>query len=444
MLAKLIGPLSLLAALELTSCGSDANLNALLFSRDHDKNRVDYIVKKAQAAYNRGDFTESLELIESSGEPLTQGSEELLELKASNEIAIAGFQLFEFVGNIIEATDSDASSTSSSSLALSASDTGDILNSLSKILTLTEEDFGLIGEESNLPDNEILKDYRIFLPNQPGSHLDQTSPRFKNQALLYINKAIKTLCPLISEDLRETDGEISHIRYDCEPFEGEMANPAKSYFLYFLSHLVEGLIFNSILLYSNDTNDANLTSVQDNSNVFKRINAVSLASKNVTIENLAEVSEATTEVVSNVSRVFDTTKGSMLSELMNNLKKAVNSFDYIEGIPEQVTAKLTLALSNIEKAAEKATQAQNSSAANTSALKNQLGKSIVTKLNSQVDKVVSKISDLEEKKSTLSSEEQKKLEDSKDAAASMCQSMGTLLDGLDSQAPEACGVLGLL
>ena len=415
----------------LTSCGSGSNINSLLFVRGTDKERVDTLLAKAQALHDTGDFEESLKLLESANS-FTPNNEAVIELKASNELALAGFGLFELVGKLIEIS-TDTSSTG---------DTADILNTLSGIVSVSSDEFGLLGTRSDLADNDILKDLTVYVPNYPGDHTDGTSARATIPTLTYLNKAIKTVCPLIAEELRQTDGSIIHNRYQCESFEGTSVVPAKSYFVFFMSHLAEVLIFNLVLLYTDGDSDSSSSSssAQNSSNIFKRISALSTASSNFDISNLSAITEATSEVVSNVSAIFDTAQGSMLFELMNDLKKAVGSFAYIEGIPDSVTKQLTKALENIENAASQASEATGTISGQTSALKDKLGGQIVSNLNSQVDKVVDKIAELEAQQD-LSAEDQAKLTEAKESAKEMCSSMDTLLGDLSIDAPDGCSAL---
>ena len=414
----------------LTSCGSTSNINKLIFVRGTDKERVDTMVAEAQALHDNGEYVESLKLLESAS-AFTKNNEAVIELKASNELALAGFGLFELVGKLFDiATESESSN-----------DTADILNTLSSIVSVSNDEFGLLGTESNLADNSILKDLTVYVPNYPGDHTDGTSARATIPTLTYLNKAIKTVCPLIAEELRQTDGSIIHNRYQCDSFKGTAYVPAKSYFVFFMSHLAEVLIFNLVLLYTDDSGSSSSSSAQNSSNIFKRISAVSTASSNFDISNLSAITEATSEVVSNVTAIFDTNQGSMLFELMNDLKKAVGAFDYIEGIPDSVTKQLTKALENIESAANQASEATGTISGQTSALKDKLGDQIVSNLNSQVDTVVDKIAELEAQQDSLTTEQQEELAQAKEGAKEMCSSMDTLLSDLSIDAPDGCSAL---
>ncbi|MFK7828085.1 MAG: hypothetical protein AB8G05_28305 [Oligoflexales bacterium] len=416
----------------ITSCGSSSNINNLLFVRSTDEERVDSLLAKAQALHDTGDFEDSLKLLESAS-AFTKNNEAVIELKASNELALAGFGLFELVGKLIEIS-TDTSSSGG---------TADILNTLSGIVSVSTDEFGLLGTKSDLADNNILKDLTVYVPNYPGDHSDGSSARATIPTLKYLNKAIKTVCPLIAEELRQTDGSIIHNRYQCEPFEGTSVVPAKSYFVFFMSHLAEVLIFNLVLLYTDDeaTSSSSSSSAQNSSNIFKRISALSTASSNFDISNLSAITEATSEVVSNVTTIFDTNQGSMLFELMNDLKKAVGSFEYIEGIDASVTGSLTKALEEIESKASQASNTVSEVSGQTSALKNQLGSQIVANLNSQVDTVVDKIAELEAQQDSLSAEDQEKLTQAKEDAKEMCGSMDTLLSDLSIDAPDGCSAL---
>ncbi|NRA44134.1 MAG: hypothetical protein HRU09_04155 [Oligoflexales bacterium] len=413
----------------LTSCGSASNLNTILFVRGTDKERVDTLVVKAQALHDEGKYEDSLELLESAL-AYTKNNEAVIELKASNELALGGFGLFELVGKFIDIAKESESSN----------DTADILNTLSTLVSVGDSELSLLGSKSDLADNSILKDLTVYVPNYPGDHTDGTSARATIPSLMYLNKAIKTVCPLIAAELRQTDGEILHNRYQCEPFKGVSVVPSKSYFIFFMSHLAEVLYFNIVLLYTDNSESSSSSNAQNSSNIFKRISAVSSASSNFDISNLSAITEATTEVVSNVSSIFDTAQGSMLFELMNDLKKAVGSFDYIDGIDASVTQQLNKVLEDIEAQANQANNAKDSISGSTSALKSQLGDSIVSNLNSQVDTVVDKIAELEQQ-GDLTTEQQAELTKAKEDAKEMCNSMDTLLGDLSIDAPDGCSAL---
>lgn len=416
----------------LTSCGSDSNINKLVFVRSTDGERVDNMLAKAQALHDKGDFAESLKLLESAN-AFTKGNNEfVLELMASNHLALAGFGLFDLVGKLIEV------STGSSS-----SGTADILNTLSGIVSVSTDEYGLLGTERRLDDNEILQGLTVYEPNYPGDHTDGTSARATIPTLSFLNKAIAAVCPLIAEELRQTDGEIIHKRYECEPFAGTTVFPAKSYFIFFMSHLAEVLIFNLVLLYADDeaSSSSSSSNAQNSSNIFKRIEAVTSASSNFSISKLSAITEATSELVSNVSKIFDTNQGSMLFELMNDLRKAVGSFDYIEGLDASVTSQLNKALEEIEAKAKQANEASGSVSGQTSALKDKLGDKIVSNLNSQVDTVVDKIAELEAQADSLTAEQQTELNNARQDAKEMCTSMDTLLSDLSIDTPDGCSAL---
>ena len=126
--------------------------------------------------------------------------------------------------------------------------------------------------------------------------------------------------------------------------------------------------------------------------------------------------------------------------MMNDLKKAVGSFDYIDGIDASVTQQLNKVLEDIEAQANQANEAKDSISGSTSALKSQLGDKIVANLNSQVDTVVDKIAELEQQ-GDLTTEQQAELTKAKEDAKEMCNSMDTLLGDLSIDAPDGCSAL---
>lgn len=392
-------------------CGSGSNLNSMLFVSSADKERVENQVQLASVHYDAGEYDEAIKILEQV-EKITPHHTQALQLHAFSELGLAGFGLFDVIEKIIEINTPNVSVSSSKNLLLSASDTGDILDKFSILLEIGEEDIASLGTESDLPNNSILAGLSVFIPNYPGSHKTKGDPREAVNTLYHLNRALEVICPLIPEIDRQIDGVIKEgSRYDCTSANKGVKNSGQSYLVFALSHLLETLAFNSVLLYSS-TEGSSLhlaqqelknalfmltgsSSVQSSSNIFKRISKIQEASSSVSLNTIGDYTEAMAEVASNVKAIFDTNEGSMLYETMNNLEKTVLGFAGIPGVPEDVTKSIRSALDNVKKVASEAGDATNSISNQTGALQDKLGGEIISGVASRADELFDKIDELQ-------------------------------------------------
>ena len=366
-------------------CGGSANLNRLLFVDSEDEKRVDNLLARAQIAYDSGEFEEALTLLEDAKQKVPE-SEKLIQLEAFTHMALGGFDPLPLIQKIVDKTENKKA----------VSDTANILSMLSDVLELKEEDLRLLGEPNDLSDNPILKGLKVYLPDHPGSHLTDGEPRNTVGSLRRLNTAISTICPLISEELLQTDGVITMDRYRCKKVAGSQKNQAQSYLLFSLAHLTETLIFNTILLYSSGSSPES-HDVQIRSNLFQRLIKVEEAGKSgPNLESIPDYTEAVTQVVSDVASVFNTSSGSMLAETMSNLRKTVSAFRYIEGIPESFTRQIQQALDKIEETARQAGATIGNLSGETDILAQKLGSKIVAKLNAQVDRFFKRVDNIKD------------------------------------------------
>ena len=411
------------------SCDS-TNMNSMLFVDEQDEERLDSLLSKAQILYDTGKFDESLK-ITNQALALNPNNEQIIQLKAFNQVSLAGFGIIDMITKI-------ASSTSSLS-----GETADLLGSLAEVLEVNASDFSLLADVNDASSISIFEGLPVYHPIDPGEYDDTSAPRNQINTLRYLNEAINTVCPFISEDLRKTDDVIVGSRYTCKPFEGRTEFASQAYFIFFLSHLAETLIFNMILLSNPDDTTSTLNLLEENStqtgsNIFKRIAALqdSLGSE-VTIATLGDVTAATTQVIEDTAKIFNTNAGSLLSELMNNLRKAVGSFAYMAGMPDTITEQLNNALDSIFNAVDSVGGATSELQGQTNALKEQLGGAILTNLNAQVDDLIGQINTLESSGS-LTASELAELEVAKANAKEMCSSLDTFVEGSSLSAPSSC------
>ena len=414
-----------------TICCGSTNLNENLFVSDSDKQRVDGLLIQAQAYHDQQRYENSLGALEKALE-FSPNNEKAIQLKAFNELALAGYSVFDMIKKI------SASFTQTSG-------TSDTLNKLATALGVSADSYTELTTLDDGGSNSILQQYPVYIPSAPGNYDSPNAPRNVINTLKYLNQAIHTVCPLIDEELRKTDGVLTGSRYTCTTtFTGSKEASAQAYFVFFLGHLAETIIFN-ITLLSNPASTslmiAETSTSQTSSNIFKRIDALQRQiSSGVTLENLGEITEATTKIIENTAQIFDTSPGSLLSELMNNLRKSVDTFKYIEGMPSSITENLSTALDSILDAVESVGGATNTLASQTSALKDQLGGVIVSGLTDQVNSLIDKINTLESAGS-LTAAEQAQLAEAKTNAKDMCSSLESFVEGTSLSAPSSCSTL---
>mgnify|MGYP003335434755 FL=1 len=221
-------------AFVIKACGPDTNVNRLLFVQSDDEERIDSLLAEAQLLYDRGEYEKSLTLTEKIVS-ISNDNEAGIQLKSFNELALAGFNVFDMIGKIIQQSiDNKKNGTTNSG-------TSDLLGNLSELLEIDDSDFEILATK-NESSNDLLKDYTVYVPNFPGSHTNADSPRSKVAILNWVSKAIETICPLISDDLKNS-AETSD-RYQCESSQGSSELSAQSNFVYFIGHLIEVMIFN--------------------------------------------------------------------------------------------------------------------------------------------------------------------------------------------------------
>lgn len=400
----------LILSMIITSCGTGTNINRMLYVSTQDKERIDHLISEGQIAYDSGEFDDAVSILESA-KSISPDHAEVLYLLASAQMAAGGLDTIGLIKKIVDYTESSKA----------GSDTLNILSGLSGILDISSDDFNKLGLLNEQKNNAILKDIPIYLPITPGNHLDHENPRFLVKTLRQLNTAISTICPLMNRELLETNGSISMDRYKCQPVAGSTKYKTQAYVLFSMAHLIETLIFNSVLLYSSGDNSAS-GDPQTNSNIFKRIKKVEETGKStLTLDSIGDYTEAITEVVSNVSAIFNTAPESMLSETMSNLRKTVSSFSYIDGIPDSVTSQIKKALDQIEQTAKQAGETVGDLSSETNVLAQKLGDNIVTRLNSEVDTFFSQVDNIKaEQGGNLTQCQEVQI-------STMCSTMGSLV-----------------
>lgn len=418
-----------------SSCGPNTSANKI-FNTKANSTRFDVILGKAQLLHDQGDYQGSLEELNKIID-FQDHSEASLQLKAFNELGLAGFDLFDLSIKLSEESKSLSQASDNSSFQT-------IIQNLSSILDIDDTTLEKYGHKSEFNSNDILKDLPLYIPRAPGSHLQASDPRASISMLENLNKAITTICPLIAEDLRKIEGELTMPRYQCEPFKGRIKSASQAYFVFFLAHFAEALFFNIALLYSPEASSLHLkpetlflkeVTTEDQSALFQRIIAVEKAAKKTitTLDQLGDLTEALAEVASNVQSVFDTNPGAPLYEMMNDLEKAGDTIGYIAGMPASFGEQITKAISNINSVASKAGTKIDSLGNQTTALKDQLGFKIITKLDTQVSAYFDK---LEQVKQTnggdLSTCQKAKV-------AKMCSAVDKVFNDLAGvSTPQAC------
>jgi tetratricopeptide (TPR) repeat protein len=367
---RIVGAVAVLSSI--ITCGDNAPLNSV-FTTGDDKTRVDYILAKAQAHLDNGNFDSAQNLAERAL-AINAHNETAAQLLGFALLARAGLSPFEMAEKLIDVAESSASGT-----------TG-ILFALSPIAETEASDFDVIGtrDHSNLA---IFEDFDVYTPNLPGSLEDPNSPRNQVHVLHTTNRIIEAICPFVDPNALQPDVDNRHV---CDFSFARKDAPTQSLFLWALAHLVEALALNKVLMFRDDLIDPNATEATSNDtsslNLFKRVTALQASQSQLSITDFVT---AVTTVQNNILSIYDDAEGSLLFTVMTDLTAVLKAFQAIDGIPDSVVASLRSVIDSINTQASQIGENSDTVSGQATGFRDQLINAMSSNMAENVDQYIS-------------------------------------------------------
>lgn len=355
-------------------CGENS-INKM-FVTQKDKQRISSLIAKGRMAFDRGDLDTAEEML-SQARRINIESEEAVRLLGYVYLARADITPVSMVRKIM---DNNKKNTTTK-------DAADALSKLSVIVAISKADLSLMAkEDTEGGKNPYFTGITVFEPLAPGSINNIGDPRRTVNTLRWLNEAIKIICPFVQSSVTASSVDPRHT---CT----KVSKPggAATHLLFALAHMIESLVFNTVLLY-NDSSfalaaTAATETAADSSNLFKRVAAINKT--NFSISEIGDYVRAVAILKGNVEKVFDTSADSMLSAVLIDLKTVVGAFEAIPGIPKEVTKQVSDGLKSIEdtvaKAGKSTETGADATASQTAALKSQLNTALSTTLKTSIE-----------------------------------------------------------
>lgn len=363
----------------LMACGGGSIGPNGLFVTRHDKARIDVLLEKARMAYDKGDLDQAEEYSSEVYNLNTKNQDAALML-ANVRMAKAKLSLLDIAGEISDNL-KVSSGTATNTKAL------DVLGVLGDVTDISAAEYAELGTLRNNTGITLFADLDVIEPFAPGNHKTTTSPRHKVEPLRFIGESIDLLCPFLPA--KATDGS-TDTRDTCTKVTNSTSmNQPQSLFTFAMAHLFEAIFLVKVLMYTTGTSTSTSTStstdsaIATNSNLFRRVKAIE--GLKFSVSNASTYLSAVTEVVRNVSKVFDSgSTDSMLTAIMVDLRVTTQSLGAIDGFPKDLLAKIADVQTTINKAVTKAGQSTSSISSQTKALNDQLSATALAKLNASI------------------------------------------------------------
>ncbi|MES2744241.1 MAG: hypothetical protein V4655_02395 [Bdellovibrionota bacterium] len=349
----------------LTSCGANGfNFNEMFVSKAQQES-IDELMQEAQYEYDKGRYDNALGLTNQALDISPNATSPSI-LKSYVYLSKAGLDAINLSKKLIDANDSSAGKTVTTTTPKTGDTTTDNFNILKTILNLTDTDYNAMGIKDAIGGEAIYFPKSATLAREGGS-----------TTLDYINEAVKTLCPLVpSTSNPEGDLDTRHACTKNPYIEGPRG---RSNFAWALAHLGEAISFYSVVLYDSDGNGIpNLQAAIPTGNI-------TLANAETFIRTLNSLNNA-------LNAIFPTdptaAADSMLNALFADLKTTSTALASIPGIPDEVGDSVQKSITDLQAKIDQitatTTQASAASAQN-EALKNSLTKGVATQLESKIE-----------------------------------------------------------
>jgi hypothetical protein len=421
----------ILSMLLLCSCGTASNVNQIWGGDDEGG---DSMLAEAKAAYDAKDYDRAEQL---SRKLLNRNpdNEEAAIMLGYTMLSRGGIEPIELARKLIAISGDDTTdSTTGTKLQGDASDSSSAATStliqLGSLINLTSDDF------TNLADKSF--DAEANGGTEPSLFATDTNPllipakvsdalRAKVPVLGYMNSAVSAICRFVDTDAKVAE-EPRHQAAGCAQTSVKRRKAAKSHFLWAFSHLVEALVYQSVILYS---------SVDGVSSNFQ-VASDTINNKNYGTD-ISQFVNDVTEMKNAVDLVFDTAStDSMITATLLNLDTVNKAFSAIAGLPSGITDKISQSLNQINSVSEKL--GQTGVQGNTSALKGQMTEKFATVVGEKITTVASTNPALQGKTYTQIQQSGAPAE-LVTQVGSMCKSYDTLAKGLPpekNKKPTTC------
>jgi hypothetical protein len=347
-------------ALTLTNCGSESNINGLIFVSEKQQESIDVLISEAELAYDQGDFQTAKEKAEKAFAINTQ-NEKVAILLGYIYLSYAGIDPFQLAKSLITGSSSTKSSTSTttSTTSSSSSSAAGQLGTLSSILSVSRSDLNLLGlspcadgvsstEEApcreNLTIPAAFESYPVLHPKRA------TAARNSGVAALsYALQAVKTICPFVSDDVLIAD-DPRHKREaggSCEKSPVESKYASKASFLWAFAHIADALVLYNVLLYTNEGSS--------NPNIEERASLL----KTTGISNITTYLAMVNALSKDIAAIFQTDiEDSAINGVLNSLTAAGKAFASFGSGAESFTAGIDKSLETLKSSASAGSTSQ--------------------------------------------------------------------------------------
>ncbi len=363
----------------LCSCGSASNINQIWGEDDEGS---DSMLAEAVAAYDAKDYQRS--------ENLTV---KLLERNPDNEAAaiMLGYTMLskggiepialarKLISLSASSTAEKTGTTSGADTSKASGDATTTLTNLGSLINLSEDDFGNLGETFEKDANGGTEPSLFASSNAlivPAKISDEL--RSKVPVLANMNRALMAICRFV-DDSTKSEEDARHADPSCAQTTAKRKKTAKAHFLWAFSHLTEALVYQSVILYSG----AGSTGVSSFQKASDDVNTKNYGTDiSQFVDDVAEMKNA-------VDLVFDTTsKDSMITATLLNLKTVNLAFSAIAGLPSGITDQITKSLEQLDKVSQ--SLGSTGVEGNTQALKGQMTEKFATVIGEKIQKVTEK------------------------------------------------------
>lgn len=314
----------------LLGCAPESNVYTAMTPKDQWQ-AYDAQISLGQAYYDNGNFEKALFHAEKAY--ALNDSEQSAVLLGYAYLANAGITPFTLVEKLnvagTESSGEEEEEVDDSSQSQEDSGSDDSLSLLNDIIGLSPDEFSLMGTV-----NYDIPELPIIEPSCAGK------ARSVVRKLELVNKAVSVICKFVDAQILLAEDR----RHRCNSSEVGRQHRAESHFLWAFAHLIEALIFNSVLTYNttgtsksnlelrvNEIQDIKIESPQD---ITELVNS---------IDNLANTVDAVLQVTGFCSEEFPQTQ---LLAMVNDLISVSFAFSRMPGIPEGMTDTIN---SSIEK-----------------------------------------------------------------------------------------------
>ncbi len=320
-----------LIVLILSGCGAQSNLIGLTVPERH-KNNFFHSLDMAQSLYDQGRLIEARKYAQNAYS-IDPDSEEAAILFGFIHLSLAGGDPFSLAKGLISAESERKKAAKLPGATAGDASTGDTLGAIKDAVGFTTEEIESLGSKDT---TDVL--YPVLVPKCA------EEVRVNVQRLIYVNEAIRAVCPFVDIDTRN-DLDSRHL---CASTEQRRNAQNKAHFLWAFTHLTEAVAFNAVLTYRNTG------SLDKRSNLEKRVEKVQLIDTSAT-GNLDALLSSMASLEKTVSAIFPANgtcsasfPTSQLEATLNDMLTVDKAFGKIVGIPKGIANSILKAVAKIK------------------------------------------------------------------------------------------------